>query len=83
MSPQHRTREDVVLHLSQPIECVDGSETTEIFIPKDTSMAVGIRACNRNKAIWGDDALEWKPERWEKLTDAVINAHIPGVYAHL
>ena len=57
---------------------------TEIPIPKDTSIIIGVRACNRNKALWGEDALEFKPERWlSPLPDTVTNAHIPGVYSNL
>lgn len=70
--------------LSEPIHGVDGQVMTEIFVPKDTPIVVAIRACNRNKAIWGDDALEWKPERWlYPLPGAVNDAHVPGVYSNL
>lgn len=56
----------------------------EIFVPKDTSVFVGINASNTNTALWGTDAYEWKPERWLKpLPDAVLDAKIPGVYANL
>jgi cytochrome P450 len=63
---------------------VDGRELTEIYVPKDTAIIIGIQACNRNKSIWGEDALEWKPERWlNKLPDSVAAARVPGVYSHL
>lgn len=56
----------------------------EIPMPAGTHILVGIMACNRSKKIWGDDAGEWKPERWlSPLPDSVENAHIPGVYANL
>nr|BAL05185.1 cytochrome P450 [Phanerodontia chrysosporium] len=78
------TREDVMMPLSEPIQGVNGETISEIFVPKDTSVIVSIRACNRNKAIWGEDADEWKPERWlSPLPEAVGNAHVPGVYSHL
>lgn len=79
-----RTRQDVVLPLSEPIHGEDGSLIHEIPVPKDTMVIIGIRACNRNKAIWGDDAQEWKPERWlAPLPEEVGKAHVPGVYANL
>lgn len=32
---------------------------------------------------WGEDALEWKPERWLKpLPRAVEDAWIPGIYSN-
>ena len=56
----------------------------EIPIPKDTVVAVGLLSSNRNKAIWGDDATEWKPERWlTALPGSVQDAKIPGVYSNL
>lgn len=57
---------------------------TEIEVPKGTIVLLGVRACNRNKDIWGPDALEWKPERWlSPLPKAVTDARIPGVYSNL
>ena len=79
-----RVRQDVIMPLSEPIRGVDGQILTELFVPKDTTVIIGIRACNRSKAIWGDDALEWKPERWlNKLPDSVAAAHVPGIYSNL
>ena len=79
-----RVRQDVMMPLSEPIRGVDGRMVTEIFVPKDTNIIVGIRATNRNKSIWGKDVLEWKPERWlNKLPDSVAAAHVPGIYSNL
>ncbi|OBZ67551.1 hypothetical protein A0H81_12337 [Grifola frondosa] len=78
------TRNDIVLPLSEPIQGVDGSMMSEIPIPKDTAIMVGVMASNTSKTIWGDDAHEWKPERWlSPLPSAVSDAHIPGIYSHL
>ncbi|KAI0628892.1 cytochrome P450 [Trametes polyzona] len=78
------TRKDAVLPLSQPIIGVDGSKINEIFVPEDTTVIIGIYSSNRNKAIWGEDALEWKPKRWlNGLPDTVSEAKIPGIYSNL
>ena len=70
--------------LSRPIRGVDGSIMEQILVPKDTSVMIAIRACNRNKEIWGEDAAEWKPGRWlSPLPDKVTQARIPGVYSSL
>jgi len=72
------------ISLSQAIPGKDGTLFRDIKIPKGTYVIVGIRACNRNKAIWGEDAHEWKPERWlSPLPETVVNARIPGVYSNL
>lgn len=80
----NRVRRDTVLPFAEPIEGVNGELLNEIVVPKDTSVIIGIRACNRNKAIWGKDALEWKPERWiNPLPESVTKASVPGIYANL
>lgn len=79
-----RTRRETILPLSQPIRGVDGTLLSDIVVPKDTSVQIGILACNTNKAIWGEDALDWKPERWlSPVSESVTSARIPGIYAHL
>ena len=80
----YRTRQDVVLPLSQPIRGINGKLMSEVPLSKGTTVLVGVRACNRNTALWGDDAKEWKPERWlGNLPNSIIDARIPGVYSNL
>ena len=56
---------------------------SEILVPKGTNIFVGVIQANRSKAIWGEDAMEWKPERWlNPLPPSVTGAHIPGVFAN-
>ncbi|KAI0955823.1 hypothetical protein AcV7_006386 [Taiwanofungus camphoratus] len=75
-------RRDAVLPLSEPICGTDGRMIQEIPIPKGTTIIIGILGCNINKALWGEDAHEWKPERWlSPLPPAVDEARIPGVYS--
>ncbi|KAH9935763.1 cytochrome P450 [Fomitopsis serialis] len=73
--------EDTVLPLSQPIYCVGGKVIQELPIAKGTEIFMGVLGSNTNKELWGDDALEWRPERWlSPLPSAVMEAPIPGVY---
>lgn len=54
----------------------------EIHLKNDTNVIVGIGAANRDPAIWGSDADEWKPERWlGKTPDQVAKERLPGVYS--
>lgn len=56
----------------------------EIPVPAGTMLILGLRSSNRCKDIWGDDALEFKPERWlSPLPSTVMEAKVPGVYSHL
>ncbi len=73
-----------MLPLSTPVRGLDGKMLHEIPVPKDTTVVVGLLSSNQNKQIWGEDALEWKPERWlSPLPETVTEAKIPGVYSNL
>ena len=78
-----RACRDTVLPIMEPIRAVDGTVMTEIPIPKGTTVITNLPACNTSKAVWGEDAREWKPERWlQPLPRSVEEAHIPGIYAN-
>ncbi|EIM84054.1 cytochrome P450 [Stereum hirsutum FP-91666 SS1] len=56
--------QDRTIPLSTPIKRPGHEPLTALTIPTGTTLFVGIAAANRDRSIWGDDALEWKPERW-------------------
>jgi cytochrome P450 len=37
-----------------------------IFVPKDTYVHYCVYAMHRRKVLWGEDAEDWKPERWDR-----------------
>ncbi|RPD66247.1 cytochrome P450 [Lentinus tigrinus ALCF2SS1-7] len=77
-------RQDTILPLRNPIAGVDGQEIQQISVPKGTYIMVGVQAMNRSKELWGEDADQFKPERWlSDLPDSVIQARIPGVYSNM
>lgn len=71
--------------LQFPIKATDGKTSiTEISLKKNTHVIININGANRSKAIWGEDAEEWKPERWlNPLPQSVTEAHLPGVYSSM
>ncbi|PAV20282.1 cytochrome P450 [Pyrrhoderma noxium] len=79
------TRADVVLPLAWPITAVDGvTQLSEVPLKNNTGVVVSIIGANRCKKIWGEDAEEWKPERWlNPMPESVAKAHLPGVYASM
>ncbi|KAI0791135.1 cytochrome P450 [Abortiporus biennis] len=78
------TNGDTILPLSEPIVGVDGQLINEIPVPKGAQVFIGILSSNRNKALWGEDVLEWKPERWlSPSTKELSESRIPGVYSNL
>lgn len=59
---------------------------SSIVVPKDTTIIASILGANHNQEVWGEDALEWKPERWLKNTPPGITPEgvkYPGVYASM
>ncbi|KAF9235019.1 cytochrome P450 [Melanogaster broomeanus] len=77
-------RKDILLPFSTPVKGVDGTEMRDVLIPKETGVLISIIAANRSREIWGEDASEWKPERWLKpLPLSVTAAHVPSVYSHI
>ena len=71
--------------LQNPIKAVDGkTEITEIPIKKNTNVIISVLGANLSTEIWGEDAEEWKPERWlNRSPDSVASAHLPGVYSSM
>ncbi|KAJ3861973.1 cytochrome P450 [Lentinula novae-zelandiae] len=77
-------RRDTIIPLLKPIIGLDGTEIHEVAALNGTRVIVSIYNSNRNPDLWGEDANEWKPERWlSPLPKALVEAHIPGVYSHL
>lgn len=48
---------------------------------KGSPIIIPILAMNRSKAVWGEDAHEFRPERWESTIETA--QHMPGVWAHM
>lgn len=79
-----RARTDTTIPLFEPVRARDGSLMTEVPVPKDTMILGHLWGCNTNKSVWGDDAYEFKPERWlGELPKALDEARVPGVYSNL
>ncbi|KAJ7059756.1 cytochrome P450 [Mycena amicta] len=72
---------DDVVPLGKPYVDAYGRMHDNIRIPKGTSIRIPISAVQCDKEIWGADADEFRPERWENIPDAA--KAIPGVYSNL
>ncbi|KAJ6555949.1 cytochrome P450, partial [Mycena capillaripes] len=74
--------QDDILPLSKPHIDEAGNHTILVrSIPKGQVIHLPVLAVNTDPEIWGDDAAEFKPERWEHVPDA-SNA-IPSVWGNL
>ncbi|CAE6426980.1 unnamed protein product [Rhizoctonia solani] len=72
---------EVHVPVSKPFKNRYGVEQTHITMQKGDAVFIPILAMNRIKEIWGDDAKEFKPERWENLPETA--KQMPGVWGHL
>ncbi|KAI0824047.1 cytochrome P450 [Trametes gibbosa] len=60
-----QARKDDVIPLSKPVVDRYGKEHHGIRIAKGNKVVIPIIAMHRSKEIWGEDALDFKPERWD------------------
>ena len=66
------------------MRAADGSMLSELPIAKGTAVVLHLQGSNTNQELWGEDAHEWKPERWlDPLPSVLEEAHVPGVYHSL
>ncbi|KAJ7028058.1 cytochrome P450 [Mycena alexandri] len=72
---------DDILPLGEPVVDKRGKAYSAIPVLKGQKIHLPLRALNVDKGLWGADADEFSPERWEKLPEAVST--IPSVYSHL
>ncbi|KAG8694783.1 cytochrome P450-dit2, partial [Ceratobasidium sp. 423] len=77
--------EDAVLPLEYPVDTPSG-KITSLPVKKGARIFMSNLYFNRNKAIWGDNADEFLPERWvgnkiDEVTQA--GSRLPGVYSSM
>ncbi|KAJ7438810.1 cytochrome P450 [Mycena galericulata] len=73
---------DAVLPLSTPITGTDGAVMSSINVPKGTTIYIAIAAANHNKQIWGEDALEFRPDRWIDGKVESVTQKMCGIYGN-
>ncbi|KAJ7624214.1 cytochrome P450, partial [Mycena polygramma] len=73
--------EDDVLPLSKPYIDKAGEAHDTLHIPKGQVIHVPIWNVNTDPEIWGDDATEFKPQRWTNVPGAASG--IPSIWASL
>ncbi|KAB5596050.1 hypothetical protein CTheo_567 [Ceratobasidium theobromae] len=71
--------EDDIIPTAEPVRLRDGSLTTDgVRIRKGTFVHLALEGMNMVRDVWGEDAPEFRPARWDKLPEAVkLN---PGIY---
>ncbi|KAH7926700.1 cytochrome P450 [Leucogyrophana mollusca] len=76
------TQDDEV-PVSYPVHLSDGtvSDQKSVRVPKGSFVHVPVEALNLDKEIWGEDAWEFDPDRWDNLPEAVQS--LPGLFSNL
>ncbi|KAJ6564735.1 cytochrome P450 [Mycena capillaripes] len=73
-------RDDIV-PLSTPFKDTNGTVHESLRIRKGDPILIPILALNRDVEIWGADAMDFVPERWEHPPPRA--SALPGVWGHL
>ncbi|PPQ63339.1 hypothetical protein CVT24_006712 [Panaeolus cyanescens] len=72
---------DDIVPLAQPIKDHNGSIISDHLEVKEGQLiSFGIMPLNSSTAIWGEDASEFRPERWNKVPEGAT--HIPGIWGN-
>jgi cytochrome P450 len=66
-----RTTEAASVPLQFPARSASGEKIDAIHVAKNQRLVISIIAANHNQAVWGEDASEWKPERWLKSSQGI------------
>ncbi|KAL1716783.1 cytochrome P450 [Schizophyllum commune] len=74
------TRDDVV-PLARPYMDTKGKEHGQIVVNEGQQFMLSIHNLHRAKEIWGEDADEFRPDRWANLPDTVKS--VPSIWSHL
>ncbi|KAJ3728054.1 cytochrome P450 [Lentinula guzmanii] len=73
--------EDDVIPLGEGFVDKKGVKRDRIWVQKGQTIFIPILALNRDKSLWGEDSMEFKPERWDAIPSAVSS--IPGVWGNM
>ncbi|OCH86066.1 cytochrome P450 [Obba rivulosa] len=80
-SSSRQAVKDDIVPLSTPFTDARGEVHDTSKVDKGAQFFLPVQAINRSRELWGEDAHEFKPERWESLPETVSS--IPGVWGHL
>ncbi|ESK86852.1 cytochrome p450 [Moniliophthora roreri MCA 2997] len=74
---------DDIIPLGEGYTGKDGKMKDHVRVKKGQMILINIQAMNRSKKIWGEDAHEFKPDRWDDLPSTVAASGMPGVWSHM
>lgn len=74
---------DVVVPLMTPIKLSNGTAVDKLLIKKGSRLTIGIKTVNYDKRLFGEDADEFRPDRFADLPTTHTDAKLPpyGTYS--
>lgn len=72
---------DDIIPLDSPMTDRLGNEHHSIHVSKGQGVVIPIALINTSKQIWGEDALEFNPSRWNTVPEGVSD--IPGLWGNI
>ncbi|PIL30974.1 cytochrome P450 [Ganoderma sinense ZZ0214-1] len=78
---QREAQRNDVIPVSEPFVDAHGKLQHGIEVRQGNRVIIGIAMMQTAKAIWGEDALEFRPDRWDNPPEAI--AGTPSVWGHL
>ncbi|KAJ7471722.1 cytochrome P450 [Mycena galericulata] len=72
---------DDVIPLGTPYTDTKGIQHDSLAVQKGQTFWIPVAAVNRDPRLWGPDADEFNPDRWDSVPSPTSG--IPGIYAHL
>lgn len=60
----------IARELNGPVKLSNG-----VILPAGTTIGIGIRDTHRNKKVWGEDADQFNPDRFDQSRESVQNRH--------
>ncbi|KAK1230328.1 hypothetical protein PQX77_006583 [Marasmius sp. AFHP31] len=70
--------DDDVIPLGAPFVDRYGRRYDSLEVKKGQTIIIPILAINKDKSLWGEDAEQFRPERWENLPEAVKSTAVPN-----
>ncbi|KZV75654.1 cytochrome P450 [Peniophora sp. CONT] len=80
-SSERVAMQDDIVPLKEPYIDKTGVVCHQICVRKGDIFSIPVSILNRSTEVWGEDAHEFRPERWDHIPDAV--KEIPGVWSNM
>lgn len=69
--------QDSVLPLMTPVKMTNGENVSQLMVKKGSRLTIGIKTVNCDRKLFGDDADEFRPERFAELPQRHAEAKLP------